>query len=120
MGDVGNGDDAYHNGAFYLAANFGFYTGFKPRGDEPERPQRRRAVRFRHARRLRFLPAHGAALQQQREISEEHQSLLDRQSQARPLRRVLASRALVPHMKNVTPAVLFVGGWFDAEDLSGR
>ena len=40
MGDVGNGDDAYHNGAFYLAANFGFYTGFKPRGDDPERPQR--------------------------------------------------------------------------------
>ena len=31
MGDVGNGDDAYHNGAFYLAANFGFYTSFKPR-----------------------------------------------------------------------------------------
>ena len=24
MGDVGNGDDSYHNGAFYLAANFGF------------------------------------------------------------------------------------------------
>src|SRR6202789_3260410 len=37
MGDVGNGDDAYHNGAFFLAANFGFYTGFKPRGAEPER-----------------------------------------------------------------------------------
>src|SRR6202165_5293916 len=39
MGDVGNGDDAYHNGAFYLAANFGFYTSFKPR-KEPERPHR--------------------------------------------------------------------------------
>ena len=38
MGDVGNGDDAYHNGAFFLAANFGFYTGFKPRGSEPARP----------------------------------------------------------------------------------
>ncbi|MCU1261897.1 MAG: cocE 2, partial [Bryobacterales bacterium] len=32
MGDVGNGDDSYHNGAFFLAANFGFYTMFKPRG----------------------------------------------------------------------------------------
>src|SRR5439155_5952067 len=37
MADVGNGDDAYHNGAFHLAANFGFYTGFKPRGPEPSR-----------------------------------------------------------------------------------
>ena len=49
MGDVGNGDDAYHNGAFYLAANFGFYVGFKPRGAEPERPPRTRSFRFRHA-----------------------------------------------------------------------
>ncbi len=39
MGDVGNGDDAYHNGAFHLAANFGFYSGFKPRAPEPERPK---------------------------------------------------------------------------------
>src|SRR5580658_5680099 len=41
MGDVGAGDDAYHNGAFYLAANFGFYAGFLPRGPEPSRPLRR-------------------------------------------------------------------------------
>jgi hypothetical protein len=26
MGDVGNGDDGYHNGAFHLAANFRFYS----------------------------------------------------------------------------------------------
>src|SRR5450432_2588238 len=29
------------------------------------------------------------------------------------------SRAQSPHMKHVTPATLFVGGWFDAEDLAG-
>lgn len=28
-------------------------------------------------------------------------------------------RNLLPHLKNVTPAVLTVGGWFDAEDLYG-
>src|SRR5580700_4468060 len=37
MADVGNGDDAYHNGAFFLAANFGFFTGFWPRGPKPSR-----------------------------------------------------------------------------------
>src|SRR5215475_12236511 len=26
------GDDVYHNGAFMLAANFWFYSGFRPRG----------------------------------------------------------------------------------------
>jgi putative CocE/NonD family hydrolase len=29
------------------------------------------------------------------------------------------SRAQAPYMKNVTPAVMWVGGWFDAEDLAG-
>ena len=28
-------------------------------------------------------------------------------------------RNLLPHLKNITPAVLTVGGWFDAEDLTG-
>ena len=29
------------------------------------------------------------------------------------------TRAETPHMNHVKPAVLWVGGWFDAEDLSG-
>ena len=28
-------------------------------------------------------------------------------------------RNLLPHLKNVTPAVMTVGGWFDAEDMRG-
>ena len=32
MTDLFMGDDAYHSGAFMLAANFGFYTFFKPHG----------------------------------------------------------------------------------------
>src|SRR3954468_21033086 len=39
MTDLFMGDDAYHNGAFMLAANFSFYTGFKPR-PQPTLPAR--------------------------------------------------------------------------------
>ena len=46
VADIGNGDDAYHNGAFYLAANFGFYTFFKPRTEGPERPGRFRGFDY--------------------------------------------------------------------------
>ncbi len=28
-------------------------------------------------------------------------------------------RSILPHLKNITPAVMTVGGWFDAEDLYG-
>ena len=43
MGDVGNGDDAYHNGAFYLAANFGFYTQLQAARRAAAAAARRRA-----------------------------------------------------------------------------
>ena len=29
------------------------------------------------------------------------------------------ARNIIPHLKNITPAVLVVGGWYDAEDLYG-
>src|SRR5260370_32267177 len=35
--DLFMGDDAYHGGAFMLAANFGFYSSFKPQ-ENPELP----------------------------------------------------------------------------------
>src|SRR6195256_6896486 len=39
MTDLFMGDDSYHNGAFMLAANFSFYTGFTPR-PQPALPAR--------------------------------------------------------------------------------
>src|SRR6185369_890843 len=35
IGDLFMGDDSYHNGAFMLAANMGFYRGFAPRTGGP-------------------------------------------------------------------------------------
>src|SRR5207248_3704362 len=43
MTDLFMGDDAYHGGAFMLAANFGFYTGFRPR-PQPGLPPKERAA----------------------------------------------------------------------------
>jgi len=37
MTDLFKGDDAYHGGAFMMAANFGFYTFFRPQAN-PELP----------------------------------------------------------------------------------
>ena len=62
------GDDVYHNGAFMLAHRFGFYMGFRSREGDPEPPHARRALRFRHARRLRLLSRTGLARQRRREV----------------------------------------------------
>jgi putative CocE/NonD family hydrolase len=120
MGDVGNGDDAYHNGAFHLAANFGFYVFFKPRGPEPERPPQQ-FLPFNYGTRdaydfyLRMGPLANA---NERFLKNENvywNDILKHPSYD----AFWQTRAQAPYMKNVTPATLFVGGWFDAEDLSG-
>jgi uncharacterized protein len=119
MGDVGNGDDAFHNGAFYLAANFGFYTSFKPRGEDPERPQRSVPFDFETPDAYDFYLKMGPlSNSNEKYLKNTNPYWTDNLKHAR-YDEFWQSRSLVPYMKNVTPAVMFVGGWFDAEDLSG-
>ena len=119
MGDVGNGDDAYHNGAFHLAANFGFYSAFKVRKGDPARPEP--FSRFDYGTPdeydffLRMGPLSNANALHLKNESPYFNDVLKHSNYD----DFWQSRAQAPHMKNVTPAVLFVGGWFDAEDLAG-
>ncbi len=119
MADVGNGDDSYHNGAFHLAADFGFYTGFKPRPNGPE--TRRRYDRFDYGTPdaydffLRMGPLSNANTLYLKNQNPYWNDLLKHNTYD----EFWQSRAQAPHMKNVKPAALFVGGWFDAEDLAG-
>lgn len=119
MGDVGNGDDAFHNGAFYLAANFSFYTFFKPRGEQPARP--RRTVPFEYGTPDQydfFLRMGPLANANARYLHDENSYWTDLMEHP-AYDAFWQGRALAPHMKAVTPAVMWVGGWFDAEDLAG-
>lgn len=120
MGDVGNGDDAYHNGAFYLAANFGFYTGFKPRGPDPERPQQRVGFDFGTPDQYAFYLKMGTLANSNgpkylNNANSYWSDLLEHPNYD----DYWSSRALAPGVKGTTAAALWVGGWFDAEDLSG-
>jgi putative CocE/NonD family hydrolase len=119
MGDVGNGDDGYHNGAFHLAANFSFYSSFKPRPGDPERPGQRLPFEYGTPDAYEFFLAMGP-------LSNANAQYLKSESPywndtlAHPnYDEYWQSRAQAPHMKNVKPAAMFVGGWFDAEDLAG-
>jgi hypothetical protein len=119
MGDVGNGDDAYHNGAFYLAANFGFYTGFKPRGLEPARPQPGDFFEYGTPDAYEFFLRLGPLANAEHLFPDHHNSYWTTTLQHPNYDEFWSSRALAPHLHHITPAVLFVGGWFDAEDLAG-
>ena len=66
--DLYMGDDAFHNGAFFLAANFGFYASFQSRTIR-QKPKRGQRIRIRHGRRLQVLSEDGPGCECGREVS---------------------------------------------------
>jgi hypothetical protein len=119
VGDVADGDDAFHNGAFFLAANFGFYSVFKPRPDGPARPDRRARFDFGTPDAYDFFLRMGPLSNSNAKYFKNENPYWNANLEHPNYDDYWQARSLVPHMKNIKPAVLFVGGWFDAEDLAG-
>jgi putative CocE/NonD family hydrolase len=118
MTDLFMGDDAYHGGAFMLAANFGFYSQFKPQ-ENPQLPPKG-SVPFDWGTKDGyefFLQA--GPLSNLKKYLEGKSALWDDQVGHNTYDAYWKARNLAPHMKNIHCAVLTVGGWFDAEDLQG-
>ena len=113
------GDDVYHNGAFMLGANFGFYGFFTPRRGEPAVPKQRPGFDFgtpdAYEFFLRMGPLADASKRYFNGEAAYWQEIVDHPNYD----EFWQSRSLWKFMKNVTPAVLNVGGWFDAEDPMG-
>lgn len=114
------GDDAFHNGAFMLAANFRFYSFFKPRPGPPEKPpKKRQPVDFGTEDGYQFFmdlgplwkgaERHGLNQNPYWRINLEHTTYDD----------FWQARSIWRHYRDISPAVLTVGGWYDAEDPMG-
>lgn len=113
------GDDVYHNGAFMLGANFGFYGFFTPRRGEPSAPKQRLNFDFGTPDAYEFFLKMGPLAEASRKYFNGEaaywQEIVDHPNYD----EFWQSRSLWKFMNNVTPAVLNVGGWFDAEDPMG-
>src|SRR6185295_2376404 len=112
-------DDVYHNGAFMLGANFGFYGFFTPRRGEPAAPKQRLGFDFGTPDAYEFFLKMGPLADANRKYFNGEaaywQEIVDHPNYDEFWR----PRSLWRFMNNVTPAVLNVGGWFDAEDPMG-
>jgi putative CocE/NonD family hydrolase len=113
------GDDARHNGAFFLLDNFDFTNGF----DVP-RPQP--VAEYQELFPLKITDAYQFFLDLG-PIKNANQAQYFN-GRARIWNEYLAhdtydaywqARNIRPHLTGVKPAVLVVGGWYDAEDLFG-
>ncbi len=120
MTNLFEGDDTYHGGAFMLAANFGFYAGFfRPRSHGPELPPSDFGHGFEYGTTdaYEYFLRHGPDLTGIAALIKN--PLFDDQFQHDTEDNYWQVRDISQHMKGIKCAVLTVGGWFDAEDLSG-
>ena len=113
------GDDVYHNGAFMLAANFGFYGFFLPRLGSPTPPAQRPDFDFGTPDGYEFFLRLGPLAESNKKYfngaAAYWQEIVDHPNYD----EFWQQRSLWKFMTNIRPAVLNVGGWFDAEDPMG-
>jgi putative CocE/NonD family hydrolase len=113
------GDDSYHNGALMLAANFGFYLFFKPH-IEPTLPESRE-IRdpFKTPDGYDAMLRAGTLANATEKYYKEANPYWNATYQHPNYDEFWKARDISAHLQSVKPAVLTVGGWFDAEDAQG-
>jgi putative CocE/NonD family hydrolase len=117
IGDLFMGDDCFHNGAFMLAANFDFFTAFVE-GEGPARPEKRPDFDYGTTDGYRYFLELGPLENSRKVFGSDVPYWFDLLEHT-TYDEFWKSRAITQHLARVAPAVLTVGGWFDAEDLAG-
>jgi putative CocE/NonD family hydrolase len=110
-------DDGYHGGAFMLSANHGFYVFFYPQKN-PTLPEKRVPYDFGTPDSYKYYLQAGPTENLDKAFAGSN-FLFHDQLVHTTYDDYWKKRDLSLHMKNVHAAVMTVGGWFDAEDLSG-
>ncbi len=117
--DLYMNDDAYHNGAFMLMANFEFYTFFKQEKVPLLPPKKENEFDFGTQDGYQYFLKLGPLSNTFNLIPDAQNPLWRDQVIHTTYDDYWKSRNIAAHLHNIHCAVLNVGGWFDAEDLEG-
>jgi putative CocE/NonD family hydrolase len=118
VSDLYMGDDAFHNGAFFLIANFSFYTSFGKQNN-PQLPEHEKQFDYGTKDGYRFYLDMGSLVNADEKYFKFRDPYWTDMINHPNYDAFWKARDILPHLRNINPAVLVVGGWFDAEDLSG-
>lgn len=113
------GDDVYHNGAFFALDNFRFMNYFG--GERIDSGKNYKSVfdmSYNDAYQY-FLKIGGLKNMNSKEFFNNKIKIWNEYLIHDTYDDYWKARNIRPHLKNIKPAVLVVGGWFDAEDMFG-
>lgn len=118
MDDNWLGDDMHHNGAFFLPHAFNFISGFgRPRTG----PGLQTGPRFDHGTNdgYKFFLEMGSLANANPKYFKGEIKLWNEWMEHGDYDQYWQPQRVSQNLKKVTPAVMTVGGWFDAEDVQG-
>ncbi len=113
------GDDFHHGGAFMLLDGFSFYTNFGRPRPKPIKPEDLKPVEIKYADNYDFYLKMGALPNFVKKYTGDSLQFWNDLMSHPNLDEFWKARSIRQHFKNTKPAVLTVGGLFDAEDCYG-
>ncbi len=111
-------DDFHHHGAFFLPHSFGFFAVFGQPRPVPT-VQWGPEFEFGTPDGYQFYVDLGPLKNVEERYFKGRIKFWTEATQHPSYDEFWQSRNILPHLSNVAPAVMTVGGWFDAEDLYG-
>ncbi len=111
-------DDFHHHGTVFLPHTFNFFANF---GQPRPEPTTRRARPFEYGTPdgYQFFLDLGPLKNVNERHFRDRIGFWNRMIEHPNYDEFWQARNLLPHLRNVAPAVMTVGGWYDAEDLYG-
>jgi putative CocE/NonD family hydrolase len=113
------GDDRHHNGAFFLMGTFAFLSSYGAPRPEPTTKGSPPFSAYGTPSGYEFYKNLGPIRTINDKIFKGQNIIWNQMMDHGSYDDFWQARTPVPHLKNIKPAVLTVGGWFDQEDLYG-
>lgn len=113
------GDDRHHNGAFFLMGTFAFISSYGAPRPKPSPKGTPGYSAYGTPDGYEFYKNIGPIKNINEKIFKGENRIWNQLMEHEVYDEFWQSRTPVPHLKNIKPAVMVVGGWFDQEDLYG-
>ncbi|CAG5016694.1 Cocaine esterase [Dyadobacter sp. CECT 9275] len=113
------GDDRHHNGAFFLMGSFSFISSYGGPRPAPTTVGYRGFTDYGTPDSYAFYMKLGPLKNANEKFFKGENRIWNQLMEHETYDDFWKERTPVPHLKNIKPATLVVGGWFDQEDLYG-
>lgn len=113
------GDDRHHNGAFFLMGTFSFISSYGATRPVPTSKGAPGFSAYGTPDSYEFYKNLGPVKTVNEKIFKGENKIWNQLMEHEVYDQFWQSRTPVPFLKNIKPAVMVVGGWFDQEDLYG-